>query len=142
MWSYYGNDHKGYCVEYDSCDILSAIEKCPIKGILIIGKVKYDTKRPSKQLKSTKITKAFIQDYVKVSMTKYKKWEHEEEFRFVLVSDTFPPDNDYYPQLEVGKPKRVFSGCVNTVSEVKDSHDNPYKTVKIKKDPNDYQLII
>lgn len=142
MWSYYGNDHKGYCIEYDTRQIVNAIKAINMPGILIIGKVKYDNTRPSKKLASKNINITFIRDYIKVSMTKYKKWEHEDEYRFVLLSNSFPVNNDYSPQVSVGIPQRVFAGCKNTNRVLYDNIGNSYTPIGLEKDPKDYKLII
>ena len=134
MWSYYGNDHKGYCIEYDTRQIVNAIKAINMPGILIIGKVKYDNTRPSKKLASKNINITFIRDYIKVSMTKYKKWEHEDEYRFVLLSNSFPVNNDYSPQVSVGIPQRVFAGCKNTNRVLYDNKNNAYIPIELDKD--------
>ena len=142
MWSYYGDDHKGYCIEYDARQIVNAIKTINIPGILIIGKVKYENTRPSKKLTSKNINITFIRDYIRVSMTKYKKWEHEDEYRFVLLSNYFPVNNNYSPQVSVGIPKRVFAGCNNTNRVLYDNNNKSYIPIRLDKDSKDYKLII
>ena len=142
MWSYYGNDHKGYCIEYDASQIVDAIKNINIPGILIIGKIKYENNRPSKKLASKNINITFIRDYIRVSMTKYKKWEHEDEYRFVLISNNFPVSNNYFPQVSVGIPDKIFAGCKNSNRVLYDNKNNSYTPIGLDKDPKDYKLIV
>ena len=54
MWSYYGNNHKGYCLGYNKDLILQELDK-RYSGICFIGNVSYKKKRPAYKVVLTQI---------------------------------------------------------------------------------------
>lgn len=86
MWSYYGNDHKGFCYGYDKNDILNNLEKM-YSGICFIGKILYDIKRPKYKVTKRMSAVDTIIFLIKVLFTKYEGWSHEDEYRIVILND-------------------------------------------------------
>lgn len=98
MWSHYGNDHKGICVEFDAkadffngkyknCGLadFDGIEGFDTKGIYDnvgeLTKIDYSTKRPL-----IWNTSELISD-TKSWLVKSKEWEYEDEYRVILPTD-------------------------------------------------------
>ena len=90
MWSYYGQDHKGICIEFE-------IEEDP----RMLSKVKYCTERPTVQMEklmkdlcgkmfAQKSSSEINDDPVLLPLvihpyiTNSKEWEHEQEYRLIF----------------------------------------------------------
>lgn len=99
MWSYYGDSHKGYCIEYESSCINEKISENQLNGVCIVGKVDYKNKRPKIKAPVSKFSYTDIKFYIDASFTKFKDWEHEKEYRYVVISDT-SGDSSGYLELE------------------------------------------
>ena len=56
MWSYYGTEHKGYCMEYKEQDILNSIKDMERDGLCIIGNVDYKDSRAKQKSKLNAIS--------------------------------------------------------------------------------------
>ncbi len=139
MWSYYGSEHKGYCFEYSKHDIISALIKLNINGLCIMGDVYYSNKRPDYRATTNTFTYSNLKFLIDCTFTKYKKWEHEEEVRFVIMSDFFN-DNGIATTLNVPIQK-IINGCEGDGKNLKDSNRKPIKTVQLSKDKNEYKLL-
>lgn len=105
MWSYYGDCHRGICVEYLFEDINST-------SLSAIFPVVYDENIPKIRdyLKNNNIAS------IKQMTTKYIGWQHENEWRIIN------PDTDNIFKIEydddnikgikiILKAKRIFLGC-------------------------------
>lgn len=73
MWSYYGDSHKGFCIGYDS----NFLVKSGVFGMG--GKIVYRNDFPLLPLFLTKDDFPLLN----VLFTKWKKWNHEDEYRLV-----------------------------------------------------------
>lgn len=93
MWSYYADDHKGFCAEY-------SLEKLLDNGIDIFPVVyveKWDADRS-------------IPDFnTQVAIIKSIEWAHEKEWRVVCVS----PDktNERGTRIAASMPETIYVGC-------------------------------
>lgn len=106
MWSYYGEDHKGFCYSYKKSEILSQLNKY-YSGICFYGYVKYDENRPKyKHVKRELEELSGVKHILDCIFTKYERWAHEEEFRFIIVYN----DKDYYTiKTEI---HNIYEGCM------------------------------
>ena len=139
LWSYYGDDHKGYCFRYDRDDIVNAIFDSGIDGICIVGKVKYKRKRPKQKSAKTIISYSEIKFYIEAAFTKFINWNHEEEYRFVIISDEFNDLNSYYTfQVLV---EEMYVGCKGVTNDIVDSTGKVWSPKQLNKHPVEYELI-
>lgn len=139
MWSYYCNDHKGYCLQYRKHDIISAILSLKINGLCIIGNVDYKDKRPSYIAKGT-ASYSDLKFWIDCTFTKYEKWNHEKEYRFVILSNDF---NDGGSATSVSIPVvNYYSGCKCDATKLilSDSKGAKHSTMQLKMDSADYKL--
>lgn len=138
MWSYYGSDHTGFCFEYSKHEIIKSIVSSNINGLCIIGKVNYSPKRPTYKSLSNKFSFTNIKFLIDCTFTKYFKWNHEDEYRFVLISENFN-DNGDATKLNV-QIKNILNGCKGNGITIKDSKSNILPYHKILMDSIDYKL--
>lgn len=111
MWSHYGQNHRGFCIEYDTEAI--AVSD-PYKAL-------FPVIYSEKCIDGTDfIRRAFLNprkvnlDYVTLSaLLKSPEWKYEQEWR--LVVSTLPDDENSF--FEVPTPKRVFLGSLMDPSE-------------------------
>lgn len=132
MWSYYGDNHKGFCLEYRKNDILNAISNIPFQGICLVGKVKYSDNRPQQRSRINQISYTELKFYINAAFTKYKKWEHEEEYRFVMLSYGNPWSSSYI-QGDAWV-YNIFEGCKSSAV-----HPN-FTSIPMRKHSLDYKL--
>jgi len=133
MWSYYAEQHKGYCIEYSKEKIIEELAKIP-NCTCILGKVSYDFIRPNYHLYTNDI-KTSIRQFINCTFTKAKIWEHEKEYRIVLFLDT---DTNYY-RLQ-SQILNIYEGCKTTATILIDSKGIVHSTIKLHTDPIDYKL--
>ncbi len=139
MWSYYASEHKGYCFEYKKHDIITAIINSNLNGLCIIGKIHYSDKRPNYSYSSDKFSYTNIKFLIECTFTKYEKWKHEDEFRFVLVSDSFK-DNGIATKMNI-PILNVFNGCKGDGVPISNSHQTQINVVKLTSDTVAYKLL-
>ena len=135
MWSYYGENHTGYCFEYSKSDIIYALSQIH-NGICIMGKVDYTYKRPNYKLNSNNITFTSIKRIIECTFSKYKKWDHEDEYRFVLITNS-TSDIAFQIQIPI---INVFEGCRSSGKTLTNSNGKTLKTKKLTDDPFKYKL--
>lgn len=130
MWSYYADNHKGICTEYDSNALIT--------GELVVP-VDYsnETFSISKDVENEKML-------LKGSVTKSKDWKHEEEWRMVSCEDPdLPAKNGKL--LTACKPSKVYLGCRSEdylIKEVmKYCQKEKVDLDKMEVDPSSYKLI-
>lgn len=139
LWSYYGENHKGYCFRYDKDDIVKAILDSGVDGICIIGKVKYKKKRPKQKSAKTIISYSEIKFYIEAAFTKFINWDHEEEYRFVIISDDFGETNNYYTlQVPI---EEMYVGCKGAMNDIFDSAGKATSPRQLIKHSAEYKLI-
>ena len=140
MWSYYGSDHKGYCLEYKEQDILNIIMNLEIDGLCIMGEVDYNNNRPKQKSKLNSISITELNFYVQAAFTKFIEWNHEKEYRYVILSDSFSEEYDKYLVYDI-PIKTVFNGCRGTGAIITNSVGNTIQPHKVSKHNNKYELI-
>lgn len=130
MWSYYADNHKGICIEYDSDTLIA--------GELVVP-VDYSSETfcISKEVDHEKIL-------MKGTLTKSEDWKHEEEWRMVSCEDpNLPVKNGKF--LKSCKPSKVYLGCRSEdylIKEViKYCKKEKVDLVKMEVDPSSYNLI-
>lgn len=118
MWSHYADSHKGFCVEYDfsrNCD--STQNDLPMPVV-------YSDSRPQIPWKealhrSVENTASATADLVLGVLTKDKRWEYENEWRFLI-----PATMD--PNLQMPPISCIYLGAMI-------SHRNRVKILRIAK---------
>lgn len=127
MWSHYGNNHEGICVEFDanspffsgqykdSCSpIFDEIEGYDPKDIYpnvgVLKKVKYSAKRSL-----IFQTRALVED-TKSWLVKSKEWKYEDEYRIILPVDRaeikhINNSNMFFFKVDQNIIKSVTMGC-------------------------------
>ena len=116
MWAFYGDEHKGICIEYNFHDEMKFRDFCfPIKYV--------------NKTNNNAITKLLNEDIdptnrlvQELFLKKYKSWNFEKEWRIVIqdekVDHIFEPKwNDEKKFIDFLKPKAVYLG-------LKIEHDN------------------
>lgn len=136
MRSYYAENHEGYCIEFSQDSIINSIIDLDINGICIYGNVLYKDKRPDTNSKLLNFSYSAIHEYVDVVFSKFKEWSHEDEYRFIMISDKII--NDYIPIN--GKITNFYGGCQNKLSQINDSAGNAISVKKLNKDDINYKL--
>lgn len=110
MWSYYGEDHRGFCYSYRKSEILSSLAE-NYSGICFYGYVKYEPKRPKyKYIKRGLEDLSNIKHLLNCLFTKYENWKHEEEFRFIIAHNM----KEYY-NIKTNIHD-IFEGCMGNSS--------------------------
>ena len=138
MWSYYGENHKGYCFEYSKVDITNELINTNLNILCIIGEVNYSSKRPDYCLPGNSLSYTNIKKYIDCTFTKYEEWKHEKEYRFVLISKAFSSANSAF---QVSVPIiNIYRGCNNDGAKLYNSSKTQLSTVTLKKDINNYSL--
>jgi len=108
MWSHYANSYKGFCVEYNFRQMDTYIG--------YVGKIKYDSKRPTISLKdvgiygvsvdsnedgttSTKIVNGDVKinQIIEYLLVKSTCWKYEEEWRIINIEEK--PDTPRFVQV-------------------------------------------
>jgi len=78
MWAHYGDNHRGFCVEYDvAVDLRDLIDE-PIR----LMEVEYSSRRPT--LSFPELAFSPVQAMHRVLRTKQMNWAYEREYRVVL----------------------------------------------------------
>jgi len=121
MWSHYANEHKGFCIEYDT--------KMLLKRLLPLYPVKYSNKMP--------IWETGNDNFKRGVYTKASEWEYENEWRVIMPVD----DNQL---LNIKDPTSIYIGC-NASETLRNDLIEICKNKKIdcyqaKKDYYDYKL--
>lgn len=93
MWSYYADEHKGFCAEYS----LQKLIDCGIDIFPVVYTEKWDADRTKPEFST------------QVALIKSIEWAHEEEWRAVSVS---PADSDKNGiKKSVVMPEAIYVGC-------------------------------
>ena len=139
MWSYYGTEHKGYCMEYKEQDILNSIKDMERDGLCIIGNVDYKDSRAKQKSKLNAISLTELKFYVEAAFTKFSEWSHEKEYRYVILSDSFSEENDKYLTRNI-PINRVFCGCRGAGTTVINSAGETMHTERVTKHKRIFEL--
>lgn len=141
MWSYYGENHKGYCFEYLKKDIIEKVIAMKSNGICIIGKVDYKDTRPNYKSNIKSLSYSNLKFLIDCTFTKFKKWEHEQEYRFVIIDTTLPSKEEFGTALQINVPViNVFNGCRGDGKPIVNKKGQSVKVIQLSKDPIDYSV--
>ena len=121
MWSYYGENHKGICIELE-------VEENPA----YLFKVEYQEERPAMQLE--KISSVFCgklfakQDMSNISkemtllplvaqpyVTKAKGWEHEQEYRLIYSESDFDKTTIFKKKCADGVERYMYPAKITKI---------------------------
>ena len=110
MWSHYGANHTGYCIEYSTKSIISCMNAVlPNVKLITVGNVLYNDKR--KIFESGKFN---VNKLIRASFKKSKKWKYENEFRFVIINSNGFEDLGFSDEgipLEHAEIKNIYLGA-------------------------------
>lgn len=136
MWSHYGDNHRGICLEFNP-RTFKQLKKVQYRKDLSKISIQ-DLERPGDQL------------FTKVLLNKASCWAYEHENRALARTDSSPGSNipvvkDNYLCLQAGTLTSVIVGCrgdLNAVRRIVGLHA-PKLPIKVcKRDPSEYQLNI
>lgn len=136
MWSYYSQNHEGYCFPYYNQNIVEKVKALNIPGVCIFGNVKYKDKRPPQKKSVCSFSFTDLVFYIDATFTKYKKWKHEQEFRFVIFSKDEMKD---FEEIELDV-SLIYEGCQGAKVAVSNSLGKELKIIKLIKDTTAYTL--
>lgn len=113
MWSHYGANHTGYCIEYSTESIIDCIsstlgDKNNKDNLVIVGNVLYNDKR---KILSGKL---FVTDLIRAAFKKSSEWKYEKEFRFVILNSKGFADSGYFGRgipLSHVEVKKIYLGA-------------------------------
>jgi hypothetical protein len=150
MWGYYGDGGKGVCCEYSSDAIVDAISELSTPVMCIYGDVEYskDNKKPEYEPKNDLMFDNILNYIVDCIFTKYKSWENEKEFRYVLLpldgkswdSMYSTSQNPNYIEVKT-KIDDYFFGCSCDKVPYYEATPSIKKKHVLKKDSKMYKLI-
>ena len=158
MWSYYGQDHKGVCIEFE-------IEEDP----RMLSKVEYCTERPTVQMEklmkdlcgkifAQKTSSEINEDPVLLPLvvqpyiSKAKEWEHEQEYRLIFPEQILDKMNIKKRMCDDGKERYMYSVKITKVflgaamsykqkSELRNIIPPKIEIVEIKISNDKYELL-
>lgn len=142
MWSYYSENHEGYCVGYKYLDIIRQISQLNIPGLILLGKVGYKRSRPPMKSNVNHFSYTDFQLYAQACFTKFEDWRHEDERRIVCVSDNYScldPNPDFM-SVDVGLCK-VYAGCNWSSVQIMNSNNQLIPVTQLHKDQTQYKLV-
>lgn len=158
MWSYYGQDHRGLCLEFEIDE-----------NSKYLSKVEYQTERPTMQLeklmrnfcgqlfaqrdmsnvsKDPTLLPLVVQPYI----TKSKEWEHEQEFRLIYLEEAFSKEGIEECMCDDGKERymcpvkitKVFFGAnmsYENKKALRETISSKIEIVEMNTSNNKYKLL-
>ncbi|HAR63410.1 MAG TPA: hypothetical protein DCS13_08105 [Candidatus Margulisbacteria bacterium] len=81
MWSHYGDNHKGFCIEYDFSKLSPSEVSSRMLFPVIYRQKLFDATRYSSKIRGGEFNNYFG---VLAAMTKAIEWSYEKEWRFIL----------------------------------------------------------
>ena len=138
MWSYYSENHKGYCVEYSYSKLIEVIKELDISGICIFGEVIYTKKRPPQKSPVKKFSFTDIEFYINVTFNKFEEWKHEKELRFVIISDFYNDPDRITTRTDINS---IYEGCNGDKTEIVNSDGLKLNVIPLFKDHKEYLLV-
>lgn len=136
MWGYYADGGNGVCCEYKEDMIRQETKRKYPQHICVYGKVKYSEEKPSYKGAYTSARDNIWQYVIDCVFTKYKKWEHEGEYRFVILCN----EKEEQPYLVDVCPTEYYLGV--KLKEDKIQFKKWVTRNKLKKDNDKYLLKI
>lgn len=138
MWGYYGDSGKGICVSHSANEINNAISK---RGnyICIYGNVTYpeSQQKPVFEARTSDMLDDVFAFIIECTFTKFKNWQNEQEFRYILLEDDFA--SNYIPiDSEVDE---YFLGCKSDQVHFYETYSWQKQPKKLKKHSGEYRLV-
>lgn len=134
MWAHYGDSFKGYCFEYDFCDIIRKIDNACFndRTIVIRGDVIYSDKAIQNGIEPFNNTN--FQRIINNVFNKNKIWKYEDEYRIAIINESFSlnTSNDKLKD-EYFTLNNVNYLCVYTGYKCKIRDKNSFITNQFKK---------
>lgn len=132
LWSYYANNHRGYCVEYDASEIFDQF----MMNVLPV-RYQYDMVRLFSM--NPRVPEAQWQLAYLIFTTKAECWKHEKEWR--IIKTVHEKESHY---LEFPRPTAVYLGCAVEMDFQKDiiatCSNQKVPVFQMKKSRNQYKL--
>lgn len=130
MWSYYTDNHKGICIEYDT-NKNWIFNSCVLP--VIYKKERYDATR----ILETQNVNIVMNPY----FYKAEYWKHEEEWRVVLPTNTFKNNNLYLKEAisAVYLGAKINPDIEKEIKEWGESKEIPIHKMKLSE--KNYELI-
>jgi len=104
MWSHYANAHGGFCVGFDTASLDAYFKRLYNNDGLIIDLRKVDYVEECPHFEFYEMDE---QDwFVRPLITKFRVWEYEQEYRFLLIDKTniqFALDNGIIVEVILGR---------------------------------------
>lgn len=136
MWSYYAQNHEGYCFGFNTDSIINEIKKLGNTGLCMYGSIDYKKTRPPQKARVKEFSFTDLKFYIDVVFTKYEKWSHECEVRFVIVSSDIKEDFiKIKPEIE-----KVYQGCKAKLKENISSRQGEIRVTKLYKSAEEYLI--
>lgn len=136
MWSYYSQNHQGYCFGYSVGNLIDSIKQISISGICIYGELYYTLTRPPQRSRRDQFSFSDMKFYIDATFTKYSEWSHEDECRFVILSEEH---NEDYININVNIDS-IYEGCEGDNSSIPNSQGRLLESMQLSKDENEYRL--
>lgn len=136
MWSYYSQNHEGYCFGYSVGNLIDSIKQISISGICIYGELYYTLTRPSQRSRRDQFSFSDMKFYIDATFTKYSEWSHEDECRFVILSEEH---NEDYININVNI-ESIYEGCKGNNSPIFNSQEEQLETIQLSMDESEYKL--
>jgi len=136
MWSYYSQNHRGYCFGYSAGKLIDSIKQISISGICIYGELYYTLTRPPQRSRRNQFSFSDMKFYIDATFTKYSEWSHEDECRFVILSEEH---NEDYININVNI-ESIYEGCEGDNSSISNSQGRLLESIQLSKDENEYRL--
>ncbi len=140
MWGYYGNSGKGICCGHKSEDINNGILKINSNHICVYGDIDYPSTDARPKLRAnTKDMADDIMNYIiECTFTKYHNWQHEKEFRYLLMGEDFGVNNFI---TIASKTDRIYLGCNSDEVPLYKDLKMESSLYKLKMSPQKYELV-
>lgn len=102
MWSYYGDDHKGFCILYNFSP--NIIKRVPNDDYIhwYLKRIIYTNKKISILKHTINSDELFA--------TKYKSWQKEKEVRLISYNPNIEKDYNYIPLDDKSSIKAIYFG--------------------------------
>lgn len=122
MWAHYSDNHKGFCIGYDTNKIVELQKLITKKNELLqLVKIRYSNSIPNINFYKSMSSGSWENDLYKMVYTKSKHWSYENEYRLTYWDHPNTSLNINYDII-----KEVILGC-------KISKDNKNKVISIIK---------
>lgn len=134
MYAYYGNGHKGYCLEFDT-NLITQSLNCKIYP------VQYQDEYPDYKYSECDSS---LEHLKKRLLTKASDWKHEKEYRIIKLPQDLPKDRmiPFSPESLTG----ITFGCLidpsvqKAIENINNERPNPLKIYKLQTHRTRFEL--